>query len=788
MAIAVPTRLLLLSALLCAPACAFLVPLKTTAGSLVALRPQQATCDFSTVALPRRLRNLVSSLSASSTSMQIKPPDPEVVELALDRAEQVVRAAGGCIDSLSFGREWRAMFPESSRDMFQGTSVTSFNKLLLNYGQGRFFVEDTKKKEVKLFVLKDVEGEEGRKAYQQAEQQLKDLANSPLGAFFDIRGGRMKAGGAKSLPPNLASYTKLEDLLDALEPNLVAFAGGINAVAGKDAATALNHIKRLNYQARYEVQRARVASFIGVFADIATKQMANLNPKSVALLLNALSDREGFETTFETASQRVQALAKQEAEQGPAGGEAGFSPQAVAIIVNASVKRQRRDEGLFRALSRVVLGLRPEDFDAQAVANIANAFANADVRPRDHALFARLSETAEALAPQDWNAAALSITAQALVKAKEASPALLTLLAAHAVTLYKAEGAAAWSSPTSLSGLLEGLRKGGVMSHDAWRMAEEVTVQHLSLYRSRIKTMDQPKAKKGKGRRDEKVGRIGKWNPQEVQANKFGKALKPDTVSSLALSLRWGAERGSEAEVVAEEGELRSPKGRGSKVWDELERAVLGVEFKPEHASSLPDAVRGFGPVKSKAVHSHLAKSILSLPAATLSSPRVASSLLLAMADAKWKDGGLVTRLVTTLAGLNAFSFTPPLLLDTLSAIAALDMPRHTGPLLPRLAAAATHLLAVDLDTAKPRPGMTAQELRHVLEKLYRLETPAAALDVTAAAVQKTLRVLKIQPSDCKDIQAVGDLLEEMGKSAEAQEWRDAASQNSLITKMSNLG
>eukprot|EP00961_Rhodomonas_salina_P162039 2182914-Rhodomonas_salina.1 len=33
----------------------------------------------------------------------------------------------------------------------------------------------------------------------------------------------------------------------------------------------------------------------------------------------AIQDREGFETTFETASQRVQALAKQEAEQGPAG-------------------------------------------------------------------------------------------------------------------------------------------------------------------------------------------------------------------------------------------------------------------------------------------------------------------------------------------------------------------------------------------------------------------------------------------------------------------------------------
>ena len=79
--------------------------------------------------------------------MQVTPPDREVVNLALDRAEEVVRAAGGCIDSLSFGREWREMFPESSREMFKGTNVTSFNKLLL--------VLDTVPQKEKVFCLRD---------------------------------------------------------------------------------------------------------------------------------------------------------------------------------------------------------------------------------------------------------------------------------------------------------------------------------------------------------------------------------------------------------------------------------------------------------------------------------------------------------------------------------------------------------------------------------------------------------------------------------------------------------
>ena len=187
---------------------------------------------------------------------------------ALSNAEEVLKAAGGCIDSLSFGREWKEMFPEFPRDAFKGTKVTSFNKLLSLYGTETFSVESTKKKEVKLYILKDAAGAEGRESYLQAEKKLKELADSPLGVFFDIRGGRMRACGARALPPNLSSYTKLDELLDALEPNLVAFAGGVSVVSAKDAVTALNNIKRLQYQARWPVQQV-----IGLFSCMVVGQV-----------------------------------------------------------------------------------------------------------------------------------------------------------------------------------------------------------------------------------------------------------------------------------------------------------------------------------------------------------------------------------------------------------------------------------------------------------------------------------------------------------------------------------
>jgi hypothetical protein len=130
------------------------------------------------------------------------------------------------------------------------------------------------------------------------------------------------------------------------------------------------------------------------------------------------------------------------------------------------------------------------------------------------------------------------------------------------------------------------------------------------------------------------VGRVGRLTPAETAASKFGKALKPDLLASLALSLRWsGSDR------------------TGGEVWAELGKAVVGMEFQGRHASALPAAVQALGAEEDQGVRAFLAQSVLALPAATLASPRIASGLLLALGRAGWKDGGLVTKLVGTLAG-----------------------------------------------------------------------------------------------------------------------------------------
>lgn len=67
--------------------------------------------------------------SKSGDKIDKPPPPPDVIEDALIKAEAVIKSAGGCIDSISFGSAWKQRYPEFSRDRFQGTTVSSFNKL-----------------------------------------------------------------------------------------------------------------------------------------------------------------------------------------------------------------------------------------------------------------------------------------------------------------------------------------------------------------------------------------------------------------------------------------------------------------------------------------------------------------------------------------------------------------------------------------------------------------------------------------------------------------------------------
>ena len=58
------------------------------------------------------------------------PPPKEILDEALHNAECLIRDAGGCIDSIHFGHEWKNKYPGFSKDRFDGTQVSSFNKLL----------------------------------------------------------------------------------------------------------------------------------------------------------------------------------------------------------------------------------------------------------------------------------------------------------------------------------------------------------------------------------------------------------------------------------------------------------------------------------------------------------------------------------------------------------------------------------------------------------------------------------------------------------------------------------
>jgi len=193
------------------------------------------------------------------------PPPTELLDEALNNAKTLLRDSGGCIDSISFGIAWKSKFPSFSRDRFHGTQITSFNKLLKDFGNGDIIVKPTDKKEVNMYLLKEYEGYPGAftgHSSMMSEQAAQEGLEEPRAQVpWNMAGGRAITHPVKvHLPAHLAAFSSLDDLLGALEPSLVAIDGGVSSIAGKDAVAALHHVKRLGPQATYAVQRRRQSS------------------------------------------------------------------------------------------------------------------------------------------------------------------------------------------------------------------------------------------------------------------------------------------------------------------------------------------------------------------------------------------------------------------------------------------------------------------------------------------------------------------------------------------------
>lgn len=99
---------------------------------------------------------------------------------------------------------------------------------------------------------------------------------------------------AAYLPRDLNRVRQLEQLLAVLDPFIQGAKCSGVAISARDAATALNHLKRLQRQARFDDDKAQlVEDCVQTLARrlVAAPDLSSLEAKHVALALNALADR-----------------------------------------------------------------------------------------------------------------------------------------------------------------------------------------------------------------------------------------------------------------------------------------------------------------------------------------------------------------------------------------------------------------------------------------------------------------------------------------------------------------
>ena len=277
--------------------------------------------------------------------------------------------------------------------------------------------------------------------------------------------GRRGDGGAGRrtimlgrLPRDLASFTSLTDLLNALEE---ARADGLGHFGAKHGVIAMNHIKRLSWQCQREdvALKGRMKDTMRHFAVAAAQGMDRLSSKDVALLLNAVtsvldvrSECPGLRTQdeagsasspspaaedgaapdartnsrdscvfwgmFDKASHRLLRLdtlytAHTMAGVSDADNPGKFTSQGVAMVANALSHAGIRDEPLLHMLASVVMSrLSPHEYTAQSVSLIASAFDRLSFN--DSAVFQRLADVAVAVPARSYDGQALSCLLWAL--------------------------------------------------------------------------------------------------------------------------------------------------------------------------------------------------------------------------------------------------------------------------------------------------------------------------------------------------------------------------------------
>ena len=221
----------------------------------------------------------------------------------------------------------------------------------------------------------------------------------------------------KSLvPKNLASFQQLESLLPIFEDAMNNGTRLEDVVAAPDAVAAMNHLKRLTRQARGQAAlSARLEHVLQELARVAEAGIPYMSAKNVALVLNSVSHRQGFDSLYQAGAERIRMLCRCNHK---------LHTQSLAMMVNALVKRRMLDASLVQDISQLAQEIEPEGYSPQSVAIILNAFSK--VASHDSRLFRFMSSVAMQLRRSSWDAQACALLLNSFARSGERDEALFS--------------------------------------------------------------------------------------------------------------------------------------------------------------------------------------------------------------------------------------------------------------------------------------------------------------------------------------------------------------------------
>ena len=218
------------------------------------------------------------------------------------------------------------------------------------------------------------------------------------------------------VPKNLAAFQNLENLLPIFEEALNNGTLLESVVAAPDAVAAMNHLKRLNLQTRGQAGlSARLERVLQELAHVAEAGIPYMSAKNVALVLNSVSHRQGFDSLYQAGANRMRMLCTTNHK---------LHTQSLAMMVNALVKRRMFDESLAQDVSGLAQTIEPESYSPQSVAIILNAFSKVGVH--DSQLFRFMSSVAMQLDRSSWDVQACALLLNSFARSGERDVALFS--------------------------------------------------------------------------------------------------------------------------------------------------------------------------------------------------------------------------------------------------------------------------------------------------------------------------------------------------------------------------